>query len=66
MKRTRLKKVFEKPGADDLAFPPPYSEQAKYLLLADKFLSTQGSRHNIVPIDTGKHFRRRSKAKEAA
>jgi hypothetical protein len=27
--------------SDDLSFFPPYSQQAKYLLLADKFLSNK-------------------------
>jgi hypothetical protein len=26
--------------ASDIAFPPPYSDQGKYLILADKFLSS--------------------------
>jgi hypothetical protein len=66
MKRTRLKKVAGKPHGNDLSFPPPYSEQAKYLLLADKFLSTNGSRHDVVSIDRSKHFQRGKKTKKAA
>ena len=50
---------------DDLSFPPPYSEQAKYLALANKFLSLNGSR--VVQIDSAKHFQRAKKtAKRAA
>jgi hypothetical protein len=42
---------------DDLAFPPPYSEQAKYLELAARFLE-RDERHNarkVVSTDTGMH-----------
>jgi len=66
MKNSRLKKKTEEPHGDDLAFLPPYSEQAKYVLLADKALSKNGSRHNVVSIDSSKHFRREKKTKEAA
>jgi hypothetical protein len=66
MKRTRLKKVAQRRAADDLAFVPPFSDQAKYLFLADKFLSTNGSRDKIVSIDSSKHFQRGKKAKKAA
>ena len=38
MKRSRLKLV-PKQQADDLSFPPPFDEQAKYLKLADDFLA---------------------------
>ena len=59
MKRSRLKKKTEVPGVDELAFPPPFSEQAKYLALADKFLSMNGTRHkNVIRIDSSKHFKR--------
>ena len=34
----------------DLSFPPPYSEHAKYLNLADKFLTDGGER--IVDANT--------------
>ena len=66
MKRSRLKKAARQPEADDLSFLPPYSEQAKYLFLADKFL-LNGHR-NIVPIDISRHFQRakKNKDKEAA
>jgi len=66
MKSSRLNKKTEEPHGDDLAFLPPYSEQAKYLHLADKALSTNGSRHNVVSIDSSKHFRRRKKTRKAA
>jgi hypothetical protein len=66
MKSSWLKKTkAEGPHGGDLAFLPPYSEQAKYLLLADKFLSPNGSRHNVVSIDGGKHFQRGKKTKKA-
>jgi len=66
MKRSRLKKKAVWPHADDLSFLPPYSEQAKYLILADKFLSTNGTRHNVVQIDSSKHFQRTQKKKKVA
>lgn len=65
MKRARLKKVAQKPD-DDLAFLPPYSEQAKYLLVADNFLSTNGSRHYLISINGSEHSQREKKAKKAA
>lgn len=64
MKRSRLKKKAEGPH-DDISFLPPYSEQAKYLVLADKFLSSNGWWH-VISIDTGKTFPRGKKAKKAA
>jgi hypothetical protein len=66
MKRTRLKQQAKGPH-EDLSFLPPYSDQAKYLLLADKFLSTNGHR-NVVRIDSSKHFKRgkQDKGKSAA
>jgi hypothetical protein len=66
MKHSRLKKKAAGPQVDDLSFLPPYSEQAKYLLLADKFLSTNGVRGNVVRIDSSKHFQRGNKKKKAA
>lgn len=65
MKRSRPKQMAKRPHVDDLSFLPPYSEQAKYLLLADKFLSTDGF-HNLVAIDSHKHFKRKKKRKKAA
>ena len=65
MKHSRLKKKAGGPH-DDISFLPPYSEQAKYLLLADKFLSTNGSRYNVISIDGGKNVQRGKKAKKAA
>lgn len=44
MKRSRLNNTAQAPDAEDLSFPPPYSEQAKFLLLADKFLSLDSSK----------------------
>ena len=64
MKRSRLKKKALEPDINDLSFPPPYSEQAKYLSLADKFLSTNAARCNVVQIDTHKNFK--SNKKKAA
>lgn len=66
MKCSRLKKTAREPEADDLSFLPPYSEQAKYLFLADQFLSTDGH-HNVLPFDTSQHFQRaKNKGKKAA
>jgi hypothetical protein len=65
MKRTR-KKAVPKPPADDLSFIPPYCEQAPYLLLADKFLSLDGSRQKVGSVDSNKRFRRTKKQKKAA
>jgi hypothetical protein len=42
MKRSRLTLVPE-PLADDLSFPPPFEEQAKYLKLADDFLALRSA-----------------------
>jgi hypothetical protein len=66
MKRSRLKKQARGPQVDDLSFLPPYSEQSKFLLLADKFLSTHGSRHNVVSIENSKQFKGTKKVKQAA
>ena len=66
MKRGRLKIQAGRPHADDLSFLPPYSEQAKYLLLADKFLSTNGARHNVVQIESSRYFHNAKKRKKAA
>jgi hypothetical protein len=58
MQNRRLQLVRQrKPQKDDLSFMPPYSEQAKYLELADTFLSgdsnTQGDhmRETVVNIN---------------
>jgi hypothetical protein len=61
MKRSRRKKKAQEPDAHDLSFPTPYAEQAKYLYLADRFLSTNGTRHNVVRIDTHKNFKANKK-----
>ena len=66
MKRSRMKIQAKGSHTDDLSFPPPFSEQAKYLALADKFLSTNGTRRNEGQIDSSKHFEDGKKAKEAA
>jgi hypothetical protein len=66
MKRSRLKKEAERPHEDDLSFPPQYSEQSKYLILADKFLSLNGPRRNVVSIDSSKHFKGSKNGKKAA
>jgi hypothetical protein len=70
MKRNRLKLVSEAPAreADDLSFPPPFGEQAKYLKLADEFLartSVEQEQRNgkIISIGTGRRAKnRRSKS----
>jgi len=66
MKRIRLKTQAKGPHADDLSFPPPFSEHAKYLALADKFLSANGTRRSVGQIDSSKHFQHGKKAKKAA
>jgi len=45
---------------DELSFPVPYREQAKYLDLANRFMAVRNSPngHKVIPID-GIHFRRR-------
>jgi hypothetical protein len=65
MKRGRLKTKAGGPHIDDLSFPPPYCEQAKYLALANKFLSMNGSRRNLQT-DKSKHFKDIAKKKKAA
>lgn len=44
--------------ADDLAFPVPIREQAKYLDLANCFLALENSRngHKVVAIDRSHRF----------
>jgi hypothetical protein len=42
---------------DDLAFPVPFREQAKYLELADRFIEMDqrgNGRGNVIPIDRGR------------
>lgn len=70
MKRSRLEKPAQKPArseVDDLSFPPPYSEQAKYLFLADIFLAMERHR-NVVSLDSSRHFKgaKNAKVKRAA
>jgi hypothetical protein len=67
MKRGRSKSR-PGPNANDIAFPPPYAEQSKYLVLADKFLSSDGSEapgsetaQNVISIESGESFRRHKK-----
>jgi hypothetical protein len=54
---------------DDLAFPVPFGEQAKYLELADQFLDLD-QRHNgngkVIPIDQDKRGFQKAKLKKAA
>ena len=67
MKRSRLEAKAETPHVDDLSFPAPFSEQSKYLALADKFLSTNGTRNkNVAQIDSSRHFQKTTKKKRAA
>jgi hypothetical protein len=66
MKRKRLNKKSKPRPLEDLSFPPSYSEQAKYLALADKFLSLDESRRNVVSIDSSRYFKRVKKTTEAA
>jgi hypothetical protein len=66
MKRSRLKTQAKVPDADDLSFPPPFFEQAKYLALAEKFLSTNATQRNVGQIDSSKHIQREKTAKKAA
>jgi len=63
MKRSRLKLV-PKQQADDLSFPPPFDEQAKYLKLADDFLARaeEQSKRKLQSIDTGRRANRRKRA----
>jgi hypothetical protein len=41
----------------DLSFPPPFSEQAKYLEIADKFLSLTRTPHRekLLHVDSSRH-----------
>ena len=69
MNRSRLKLV-RQAQADDLSFPPPFDEQAKYLKLADDFLARtsseqQRTKDKVQSIDTGRHLNNR-KSKRAA
>ena len=69
MKRIRQKLV-PKLQVDDLSFPPPFDEQAKYLKLADDFLARTTSEQlsindKVQSIDVGKCVDNR-KSKRAA
>jgi hypothetical protein len=55
-----------KTTANDLSFPPPYQQQARYIELANLALSRNGSKsENLVSIDAEKRFRT-AKSKKAA
>jgi len=46
---------------DDIAFPVPYREHAKYLKLADDFLALAGHDHltsKVIPIDQRRRIQR--------
>jgi hypothetical protein len=50
---------------DDLSFPVPYREQAKYLKLADDFLALDQRLHHshkVIPIDRDRTVCKRKKA----
>lgn len=69
MNRSRLKLVHKrKPQEDnDLSFMPSYAEQAKYLMLADKFLALDGTHHRrgeVLSIEVRRNLQ--SKKKTAA
>jgi len=56
MKRSRLRLVHKrKPKVEDLSFLPPYSEQAKYIDLANNFLAPNefgySGEGDVLPID---------------
>ena len=38
----RRKPIAKAPAAEDLSFPPPFKEQARYVQLANTFLSRNG------------------------
>jgi len=59
-------KKAEELQVDDLNFPVSYFDQGKYLLLADKFLASDGKRRNVVAIDSSKHFQPVKKKKKTA
>jgi hypothetical protein len=63
MKKSARKKPTPPPEQNDLAFPPPYPAQAKYLALADQFLSSsaslQDAESKVVSIESGKAFNKR-------
>jgi hypothetical protein len=72
MKCNRLKLVSQAPApeADDLSFPPPFEEQAKYLRLADEFLARtsveqEQRKGRIISIGAGRRVKNR-KSKRAA
>ncbi len=71
MRRNRLKLVSEAPAreADDLSFPPPFGEQAKYLKLADEFLARtsveQEQSGKIISIGAGRRAKNRRSERAA-
>lgn len=68
MKRSRLKLVQKrKPLVDDLSFMPPYAEQARYIELANTFLSRNGLSHphkNVVSINQRRPRLEKPKSKQ--
>ena len=66
MRRNRQSRR-SKTKRDDLAFPVNYHEQAKYLKLADDFLSDENPFQNekVIPIDSARKFLQRQKKKAA-
>jgi hypothetical protein len=65
MAGSRRARPSSKSVRDELAFPVPYSEQAKYLKLADDFLASHWhDSDKVIPIDRGRLFRK-LKAKKA-
>lgn len=70
MNRSRLKLVHKrKPQEDDdFSFMPPYAEQAKYLMLADKFLALNGTHSSGEKVVSIEHEEKnlQSKKREAA
>lgn len=67
MNRSRLKLVPKrKPQQnDELSFMPAYRQQAKYLMLADKFLAldkTEKARDDVVLIEKNKSLSPKKKA----
>ena len=50
---------------DDLAFPVPFNQQARYLELAARFLELDGLSKNVIPIDQGTETPQKRKKKAA-
>jgi len=63
----RQQSSYESKLQDDLSFPVPFREEAKYLDLANRFLALGGTRNDIViSIDSIHHFQRGKWKKKAA